>query len=71
LSKPNLIQLAKQDPDLAGGYGSLRSWRSICGDGNLKDGSECSAQLREYLRDQVARVRCRPDGEAATGYMEG
>ena len=51
LSKANLIQLAEQNPDLVGGY-AIPQIVAICGDGNLRDGSDCSEQLREYLRDQ-------------------
>jgi hypothetical protein len=44
----NLIELAKQNPALVGGYG-IQQIVAICGDGNLRDGSDCSQQLREYL----------------------
>ena len=47
----NLIELAKQNPALVGAY-AIPQIVAICGDGNLRDGSECSIQLREYLSRQ-------------------
>jgi hypothetical protein len=47
----NLIELAKQNPDSVANY-TIQQILAICGDGNLKDGSSCSSQLREYLSIQ-------------------
>jgi hypothetical protein len=50
-SKPPLIELAKNDPEAFAHY-AIQQIMAICGDGNLRDGSTCSAQLRSFLRLQ-------------------
>jgi hypothetical protein len=44
----NLIELAKQNPDAVSNY-TVQQIVAICGDGNLRDNSDCCSQLREFL----------------------
>jgi hypothetical protein len=44
----DLIDLAKQNPAAAKNY-TIKQIVGICGDGNLRDDSECSKHLREFL----------------------
>jgi hypothetical protein len=53
LSSVNLIELAKQNPDAVANY-TIQQIVAICGDGNLRDNSVCSSQLREYLSLQIS-----------------
>jgi hypothetical protein len=48
LDSVDLIGLAKQNPDAVAKY-TIRQIVGICGDGNLRDNSECSKHLCEFL----------------------
>ena len=48
LSSVDLIELAKQTPAAVAKY-SIKQIVGICGDGDLRDNSECSKHLREFL----------------------
>jgi hypothetical protein len=56
----NLIDLAKSNPSAVEQY-TIQQIVAVCGDGNLRDNSACSQQLREYLTLQTSE---RLDGYA-------
>jgi hypothetical protein len=70
----NLIELAKQNPEAVADY-TIQQIVGICGDGNLRDNSTCSAQLREYLALQTSsRLSayahfCLEDGFTNSGFV--
>jgi hypothetical protein len=49
----DLIDLAKSNPIAVDQY-TIQQIVAICGDGNLRDNSACSQQLREYLTLQTS-----------------
>lgn len=50
--RPPLIELARNNPEAFSEY-AIQQIVAICGDGNLKDNSNCSTQLRGFLRLQA------------------
>ena len=74
LASVDLIELAKQNPAVVERY-TIRQIVGICGDGDLRDNSECSRHLREFLalqsNDRLADYAkfCLDEGFNKSGFV--